>query len=306
MKRKERVLHRNSDNINCRKYGEEYIKYFYCPKEPTSIRSNNIFIDSNISNVLENEIVDREIILSNFLNLGRSIYKSYLHKDIFNSNYLYKREVIQDLKADSFEEFIMFEIMKHKEIKNLVIEWFNTNPFYGKIVKDENNEWYAIPIKLAIFVNLAVSSYMLYRLYNLAYAKELEEDGTYQFCLLSIFSDYIKQTANTKATYNDAIKNMKPDMIKKYCISVLNQLNSKYNPTKFSISIFKDNSIVKIHNSLLSVAFETLIAIICCNSKSICICSNCGNYYSGHASSNLCEPCRIWKDNHKHTKKART
>ena len=58
MNRKEIILHRKSNNEDCRKYEEEYVQYFYMLKEPVDIRCGHIYFEEiNIEDLSENEII---------------------------------------------------------------------------------------------------------------------------------------------------------------------------------------------------------------------------------------------------------
>ena len=306
MGRKTIELHRSSDNVNCREYGESYVKYYYEPND-CSINNDMICIDTSNQSISKEELVNNDIILSNILNLGKLIYDKYLHNDIIQSSYLFDRKIkvgSRIIPANTFDEFIELEIWNYPEIETTIIEWFKSNPYYGSISKDTEIINYS-PINLYKFVTISVMWFMIYKLYNIAY-KNHSDININQPSLLSIFSDLLKQTHKTKDSYTDSINHMSSKMVISNCISMLCYISSKDNPTKYYTKIFNDGSVAKIHYSLLSVAFETLISKVCCHSREITTCSNCGNYYPGHGNSTLCIPCRIYKDNHKHIKSDRT
>lgn len=304
MKRKKIEFHRSSNGKEDRKYGEQYIEYFYYPQNP--IINGDILIEEVPYNLKEYiEIINSEMVLCNFLNLGQKLYDKYFHHDIYNLNYLFDRKMDNGLYASNFFEFIEFEIWKHKGIETVALDWIKSNPYYGEFEKDNINErLYPIPINFNTFVILSVTSYMIYRLYKISYNKTILNESTNELCLLSVFSDIIKKNANSKKVYLDKLKNLKPNEINNNCKLILRQLFN-FNPTTISSVILDDGNYIKIYKSLLSMTIESLYSTIYLNSKTIKMCKDCGNYYSGHGNSSLCKPCRDWRDNHKHIKNDR-
>lgn len=312
MKRKEIELHRHSNNKNCREYGESYVKYFYEPID-CSIRSNIIYADNTNQIILKDELVNNDMILSSLLNLGKLIYDNYLHNDIHKMDYLFNREVTKQLTANTIFEFIELETWVHPKIEEDVIKWLKINPYYGNISLYDN-EIDTTSINFIDFISLAVISFVIHKLYNIAKRNTETDFSIHEPSLLAFFSDIIKNPSKesnnyrkkiTKKLYLDVINHMKPQKVKECCITTLLALNIKYNPTNYYTKVFDDGSVAKIHYNLISIAFETLISKLCCKGREISSCSRCGNYYAGHGNSTLCLPCRIYKDNHKHVKSDR-
>lgn len=302
MKRKNLEFHRNSKMINDRKYGETFVRYYIQPNNCT-ISQSQIFVD-NECEVSETEIVNCEYILSSFLNLGKKIYNDVIYKEIVASKYLYNRQIKlaeNTIPANSFNEFITFQIWLNPKIEDIVKTWVNENPYYGNIQRTD--ELYCEPININSFVTLAVTFYMIYSIFKIAKNHDVDNHKiSNDISFMSIFSDIVRKPDQSYNSYKTKLNDMNFQEIKDNCITVLSYMLNQNNLTNFFIKIFADGTIGKVHTTLLSVATETLISKICCNSREISTCSNCGNFYVGHGNSYLCIPCRTYKDNHKHIK----
>lgn len=303
MRRKELEFHRNSKMINDRRYGESFVKYFLEPSD-CSIRQSQIFVNVDEREILEIELVNNDYILSSLLNLGRKIYNEAIHKEIVNSQYLYNRKfkLNEHIEiANSFREFITYQMWLNPEIESIVKDWVNENPYYGNIQVSE--ELYCEPINIYSFVTLAVTFYMIYSIFRIASKHDIDDMKiSNDISFMSIFSDIVRTSSQSYESYKAKLNSMRFKEIKDNCISVLSYILNQNHLTNYFLKIFADGSVGKVHTTLLSVATETLISKICCNSREISTCLNCGNFYVGHGNSYLCIPCRTYKDNHKHIK----
>lgn len=315
MNRVKKEAHRASNGTDCRKYGESYVKYYIQPNDFV-INGNNLFFDTKDIDILNYELVDNEQVLANFLNLGKEIYDKVLKDKIQKCNYMYDN--IIEIKSGhrfeyySFSEFIKFTDWEKNIIGKLIVNWCKRNPFYFgiSISKNEYNkeEINYKDINIYELSSLAVTIYAIYSLYNrcikkintIMDGKTINNiSGLYAICNYWI-SNHKNELSKTK--YIESIKNIDAYDTIDNCKTIIVKLVQQFNLSNTSTGILKDDSLIKLHNTIMSVVIDTIISTFYCEKKELLICKNCGNYYSGHGNSYLCEPCRKWKDNHKHIK----
>lgn len=306
MKRKNLNFHRNYKIGDNRKCGESFVEIFFEPND-CCIREAQIFVDINNYKITEIELVSNDYVLSSLLNLGKEIYDKYIHEEIKKSKYLYSKKVKlaeQTIMTNSFMDFITFQMWLNPEIENIVKNWINSNPYYGNI--QISKELYCEPINIYWFVTLTVTFYMIYTIFKIASKHDVDDFIiSTDISLMSIFSEIVRKPSQSYSSYKVKLNSMKFKEIKANCVKILSSILDKNHLITYYSKIFADGTIGKIHKTLLSVATETLISKVCCNSREISTCSICGNFYVGHGNSYLCPPCRIYKDNHKHIKTGR-
>ena len=92
MKKKKKKIHRPCNGVDCREYGESYVRYYIEPKSFV-IHYDNLYFETKDIDIQKCKLVKNECVLSSFLNLGKQIYGKVLLDKIKKNNYMYDKYI---------------------------------------------------------------------------------------------------------------------------------------------------------------------------------------------------------------------